>query len=120
MGPLSLIQWGQVGDMGPLSLIQWSLSTRDKLIGDGSFVPYTVEPLYRGQVGDGSFVPYTVEPLYKGHGSFVPYTVEPLSLYTTRDGREVVLFSEVATVTMCPLFRFYLLFLDGSRDIRTF
>ena len=57
--------------------IQWSISTRDKL-GTG---PYTVKPLYKGQVGDGSFDPYSVEPLYKGQvgdGSFVPYTVEPL------------------------------------------
>ena len=29
--------------------LQWSLSTRDKF-GDGSFVPCTVEPLYKGQV----------------------------------------------------------------------
>ena len=36
---------------------------RDKL---GTFVPYSVEPLYKGQVGVGLFVPYTVEPLYKG------------------------------------------------------
>ena len=65
--------WGT----GPLSLIQWSLSTRDKL-GDGSFVPYTVEPLYKGQVGDGS---YTVEPLYKGTG---PLSLIQWSL-STRD-----------------------------------
>ena len=69
-GPLSLIQWSlstrdKLGT-GPLSLIQWSLSTTKGQVGDGSFVPYTVEPLYKGQVGDGSFVPYTVEPLYKG------------------------------------------------------
>ena len=59
---------------------EWNLSTRDKL-GTGPFVsgtslqgtswgwvivPYTMEPLYKGQVGDESFVPYTVEPLYKG------------------------------------------------------
>ena len=65
--------------MGHLSLIQWSLSKGQ--VGDGSFIPYTVEPLYKGQVGDGSFIPYTVEPLYKGQvgdGSFIPYTVEPL------------------------------------------
>ena len=49
---------------------------------DGSFVLYTVEPLYKGQVGDRSFVLYTVEPLYKGQvngdRSIVPCTVEPL------------------------------------------
>ena len=48
---------------------------------DLSLVPYTVEPLYKGQVGDLSLVPYTVEPLYKGQVgdlSLVPYTVEPL------------------------------------------
>ena len=54
--------WGT----GPLSLILWSFSTRD-MLGDWSFVPYTVELLYKGQVGGGSFVPYTVELLYKGH-----------------------------------------------------
>ena len=43
--------------MRPLSLIQWSLSQD----GDGLFVPYTVEPLYKGQVGGGSFVPNTRE-----------------------------------------------------------
>ena len=63
---------------GPLSLIQWSLSTRDKLglvLYNGaslqgtswqSFVPYTVEPLYKGQLCWQSFVPCTVEPLYNG------------------------------------------------------
>ena len=37
---------------GSLSLIQWSLSTMDKL--GGVFVPYTVEPLYKGQVRGAS------------------------------------------------------------------
>ena len=78
---------------GPLSLIQWSIFTRDKLGMGGSFVPYTVEPLYKGQVGDGSFVPYTVEHLYKGQvgdGSFVPYTVEPLYKGQVGDGGSFV------------------------------
>ena len=44
---------------------------------DGSFVPYSVEPLYKGQVGGGSFVPYTVEPLYKGPS----FLVETLSTH---------------------------------------
>ena len=26
-----------------------------------------MEPLYKGQVGSESFVPYAIEPLYKGH-----------------------------------------------------
>ena len=72
VGPLSLIQWSlsprdklgwvlcplysgaslqgtSCNGMRPLSLIQWSLSQD----GDGLFVPYTVEPLYKGQVGVG-------------------------------------------------------------------
>ena len=81
MGPLSLIQWSlstrdKLG-VGPLSLIQWSLSTRDKLgmgplsLYSGASLqgtswgwvlcPYTVEPLYKGQVGGGSFVLYRVQ-----------------------------------------------------------
>ena len=43
-----------------------------------------MEPLYKGRVGNGSFVPYTVEPLSKG-----PVGVGPLSLIqwslSTRD-----------------------------------
>ena len=70
-------------------VVQWSLSTCKKHVGDRSIVPYTVEPLYKGQVGDGSFVPYTVEPLYKGQvgdRSFVPYTVEPFYKGQVGDG----------------------------------
>ena len=80
------------------------LSTTDRVeplykgqFGNGSFVPYTVEPLYNRQFEDRFFncplysgaspqetiwgcVPYTVEPLYKGQVEdrfFIPYTVEP-------------------------------------------
>ena len=58
-GGQSISSLGDKLGAGPLFLIRWGLSTRDKL-GDGSFVPYTVEPLYKGQVGDRSFVSYTV------------------------------------------------------------
>ena len=118
----------------PLSLIQRSLSTRDKL--EISSVPYTAEPLYKGQVGDIlcplysgaslqgtswryplsliqrslstrdkleiSSVPYTAEPLYKGQVG-----TGPLSLIqrnrSTRDRLgtgplSLVRFSEVAKI----------------------
>ena len=62
-----------------LAFVQWSLSTRDKLK-SGSLVPYTVEPLYKGQVG--SFVPYTVEPLYKGQDGVLIQCKGPVSFCT--------------------------------------
>ena len=46
---LHAVEQGDKLGMGPLSLIQWSLSTRDKLGMGPLIVPYTVEPLYKGQ-----------------------------------------------------------------------
>ena len=89
-----------------------------RILVDGSFVPYTVEPLYKGQDEYRPLFPCTVEPLYKGqveNRSLFPCTVEPLykgqgpfSLVqwslSTRDKlvfvpwKEVVLFLEVANV----------------------
>ena len=45
-----------------------------------------MELLYKGQVGDGSFVPYTVKPLYKGQveGRLGPLSPIQWSL-STRD-----------------------------------
>ena len=38
-----------------------------------------MEPLYKGQIGDESFVPYTVEPLYKGPPN-TTHTTQPLDV----------------------------------------
>ena len=99
---------------GPLSLIQWRLSTRDKLVlcplysgaslqgTSWSFVPYTVAPLYKGQVGPLSLIHIqwslstrdklgmTVAPLYKGQ-------VGPLSLIQWR-------LSTRDKLVLCPLY----------------
>ena len=75
---------GQVGGGSFVPYIQWNLSTRDKLQWYGSFVPYTVEPLSKGQVGDGFFVPYTVEPLSKEQVGVGPLSLIQWS-FSTRD-----------------------------------
>ena len=92
---------GQVGDV---SFVPYTVTVEP--LGDGSFVPNTVELLYKGQVGDRSFVPNTVKPLYKGQvgdRSFVPNTVKPLYKGQVGDRsfvpcRECVLFLEVMDV----------------------
>ena len=78
----------------------------------GPFVPYTVEPLYKGQVEDGSFVPYTVEPFYKGQVGVGPLSLIQWSL-STRDKLGIcplyktvpnLSFVEVVTHALLPLF----------------
>ena len=103
---------GQVrnGLSGGASLQGTRILSGASQVGVGLFVPYTVEPLYKGQVGGGSFVTYTVEistrdklALYSRASlqgtSWGPLSLIQWSLFT-RDKfallvpcREVILFS---------------------------